>query len=168
MKLPKYIEQYQRMKRWYKRFKEINDGGGHRMSSNNYKDEVYAFFINCYHLKDWLKNDTDFILNDTEIEDFVRSNYYLEICGDICNGIKHMNLTRPKIGKGAKMGSSRYALVVGGEEGPLINIKYSINVDGASCIAFDVATEAINAWEKFLSDNNEFFRDNFKLGLLEE
>ena len=51
----KHLEQWERLKHWYKRFIEINDGQVHNRDSECYKDEIYAFPLNCYHLKDWLK-----------------------------------------------------------------------------------------------------------------
>ena len=36
--------------------------------SDHYQDEAYAFFQNCYHLKDWLKHDpaTSALAGDVE------------------------------------------------------------------------------------------------------
>jgi len=53
----KYREQYDRMKRWYIRFASLNQGRPHNVPSDNYLEDIYAFFMNCYHLKDWIKND---------------------------------------------------------------------------------------------------------------
>jgi hypothetical protein len=52
-----YLEQYRRMIRSYERFASIDRGRVYEPSSENYEDEVFAFFLNCYHLKDWIKND---------------------------------------------------------------------------------------------------------------
>ena len=55
--MSKYQEQYDRTKRWYDRLTAIDQGRAHDMASDHYVDEIYAFFLNCYHLKDWIKND---------------------------------------------------------------------------------------------------------------
>ena len=52
----KYLEQYERMQRSYDRFREINSRLADKVSSD-YEDDVFAFFMHCYHLKDWIKND---------------------------------------------------------------------------------------------------------------
>src|SRR5688572_24355440 len=52
-----YFEQYRRMMRSYERFATIDRGRVYDALSENYDDEVFAFFLNCYHLKDWIKND---------------------------------------------------------------------------------------------------------------
>lgn len=44
-----YREQYDRVKRWYERFSTTNQGRLHDTPSDNYLDEIYAFFQNCYH-----------------------------------------------------------------------------------------------------------------------
>ena len=51
----KHREQYDRMMRWYARMKATDSGREHAVASDNYVDEIYAFFLNCYHLKDWIK-----------------------------------------------------------------------------------------------------------------
>jgi len=53
-----WIEQWERVLRWYARFSRTNEGREHTDASDNYQDEVYAFFQNCFHLKDWIKNDS--------------------------------------------------------------------------------------------------------------
>jgi hypothetical protein len=50
-------EQWERVLRWYSRFEQINRGQHDAPSTDFYQDDVYAFFQNSYHLKDWLKND---------------------------------------------------------------------------------------------------------------
>jgi len=47
-----YREQYDRMQRWYDKFAALNGGRQHDMPSENYVDDIYAFFLNAYHLKD--------------------------------------------------------------------------------------------------------------------
>ena len=56
----KYLEQFNRVKRWYERFAAINEGREHSAPSDYYyEDDVYAFFINCHHLEDWIIKDPD-------------------------------------------------------------------------------------------------------------
>ncbi len=52
-----YSVQLHRVKRYLQRFEEIGSGKAHNQSTPDYDDDVYAFFQNCYHLKDWIKND---------------------------------------------------------------------------------------------------------------
>src|SRR5689334_12449557 len=47
----RWREQYARMKRWHQRISEAKSVGSWAV------DDVYAFFVCSYHLKDWVKND---------------------------------------------------------------------------------------------------------------
>lgn len=57
--MEKYEEQFERVKRWYERFRRINEGTSHEKNTEYYHDEVYAFFVNCFHVKDWILNDAN-------------------------------------------------------------------------------------------------------------
>ena len=59
--MAKYQEQLERVRRYYGRFKKLNGGMEHIAPSDMYIDDIYSFFLNCYHLKDWLKNDPEYI-----------------------------------------------------------------------------------------------------------
>jgi len=146
-----WTEQYERMKRYYKRFEQINNGINHSKDSDYYKDEVYSFFTYCYHLKDWIKNDPG--LNIQNVEEFIHSKEILKICGDISNGVKHLNLNNPKVGNGAKIEGANFFLNLGSKD-QLIKVQYYIEADGYIYDAFDLATEAIQLWDEFLTENN--------------
>jgi hypothetical protein len=89
-----YRVQYERVIRWFERFKTINSGKMHTTSTENYEDEVHAFFQNCYHLKDWIKNDTS-ITRLLDVEEYINVAVSLQLCADICNALKHLSRIRP-------------------------------------------------------------------------
>ena len=72
----RYLEQFDRMKRWYDRVRKISEGKAHNLPTDYYQDEVYAFFINCYHLKDWIKNDAETHVASEEVEKFVNNSEF--------------------------------------------------------------------------------------------
>lgn len=80
-----FIEQWERVGRWFDRFKAINNGREHTMPSEFYQDDVFSFFLNCYHLKDWIKNDPSAGLLASSVEEYVSKNFALGLCSDICN-----------------------------------------------------------------------------------
>jgi len=141
-----YKEQYERVLRWYERFKAYDTGIKHNKPSNNYIDEVYAFFINCYHLKDWLKNDPNINIGNSEIENFVNTSTDLKLCGDICNGIKHLN--RKKL---SKIGPKHYKLNL---KQNYISFKIEIIDNNKKYDAFELATTCIELWKQFLKEHN--------------
>jgi hypothetical protein len=64
-------------------------------------DDLYSFFQNCWHLKDWIKNDDSIpadvraaILHEAEIIESLR------FCADLANRSKHHKLTRERVGAG--------------------------------------------------------------------
>jgi len=145
-----YLNQYARVKRWYNRLEQINNGKQHIHPSDYYQDEVLAFFMNCYHLKDWLKNDSSFNKDNEAIEAFVRNSNNLSICGDLANGAKHLLITRPKLDSETSIGSRAFSLNIGGDELPKISIRYQVISEENACDAFELATKCLQEWEGFI------------------
>ena len=137
------------MKRWYKRFKEINNGQIHDKPSGFYEDDVYAFFMNCYHLKDWIKKDPAAASVANMVENYINNNPELSLCADICNGLKHFHFNRDRSGKSPEFGKTAAKLYIG--SGPTtIALKYEIKTKSGTIDAFDLATKCIKAWEIFI------------------
>ncbi len=150
--------QLQRVRRYYQRFKRLNDGIVHTVESENYVDDVYAFFESCYHLKDWVLNDRSFgRYTPQQVEDHVTTSPALAICADICNGSKHLHLKRsPRSGSvpafGTKVIRVQLEDSMSGEESPTrIAMQFEIDHSGRKLDAFQLASEAMNAWEVFLA-----------------
>jgi len=150
----KYFEQLERVKRWYQRFQEINQGRGFERNPDFYQDVVMAFFLNCYHLKDWIKNDGQIPpAIRSKVEDFINNTYDLKLCADIANGIKHLKLeSLPRTGQQPEFGGRKYDLTLGGEE-QIIKIKYSILTQAGPVDAFTLASDCVSAWENFLKNH---------------
>lgn len=149
----KYMEQFKRMQRWYEHFKEIGQGTSHERSSEEYTDVVYAFFQNCYHLKDWIKNDDTIKLpKGFDIEDFINKNRCMRLLADICNGTKHLKLNMPERSKESpEFYSKNYSLALGGQ--PVIKVKWNIKTKTGNIDAFQLATECVHKWEEFIKKN---------------
>ncbi len=149
--MEKFEEQFERVNRFYRRFKEIYQG-----MRDTTEDDIYCFFQNCYHLKDFLKNDDKYTKHDASaIEHYVHNNKWLVICADICNATKHLILKN----KPTPTVSDNSTVVVDSENNTLIEsdgtyiiteFKVKIEHEGTEYDAFDVATEALNAWKTFV------------------
>jgi len=155
----KYLEQYCRMKRWYQRFQELNQGKQHNRASDFFRDDVYAFFQNCYHLKDWIINDESVPVIITEkkkiVEKYINCNDCLRWCGDICNGSKHLRRNRTsRSEKGIKNGLKQHThLHVGDKD--IIVVNYTVIAEnGIEKDPFELATNCVKAWETFILDNS--------------
>ena len=90
-----FQEQFDRTVRWYERLQDLNAGRTHTMASDNYQDDIYAFFLNCYHLKDWIRRDPS-VAPATKglVESYITSTPMLALCADLCNALKHFTLTQ--------------------------------------------------------------------------
>ncbi len=148
-----YREQYERMKRWYDRFMELDRGRLHEAPSDNYLDDIYAFFMNCYHFKDWIKNDSTVAVSiQQQVEAHIKSNRSLKLCADICNSLKHLHLKRRRSNENPMFGRKKFRLVLG-QEPPTISLKYEVDTTTGPIDAFSLATECIDAWDSFLAAN---------------
>jgi hypothetical protein len=149
---PRYLEQFKRVKRWYGRFKKINDGTKHQVSSDHLKDEVLAFFTNCHHLKDWLEYDQD--ISKEELIRFIKTKDVLKICGDLCNGSKHLEISEGKEWKDKETGIERQDVKLKlGKGAPEVSMTFWVKSGEKEYNAFNLATECLELWEKFLQDH---------------
>lgn len=83
--------QYRRMLRWYDRLRGALSGE----DANEIFDFIYAFFQNCYHLKDWLVSDG--VATNAEVKALFDSSTELKLCRDLCNSTKHLQYNSPNI-----------------------------------------------------------------------
>lgn len=154
-----YREQYDRMKRWYERFSAINQGRLHDTPSDNYLDEIYAFFQNCYHLKDWIKNDGTVAAHiQQSIESYINETYInseqpLKLCADICNSLKHLRLDSSRSGESPAFGRKQFAVGLGPGLPTTISLRYEVDTSSGSLDAFSLATDCVTAWDNFLRTN---------------
>jgi len=142
------------MKRWYDRFEAIDQGRPHDMPSENYLDEIYAFFLNCYHFRDWLKNDSTLAVHiQQSVELHINSSRALILCADICNSLKHLRLTRTRSGENPAFGRKQFAVHLGTGVTTSISLKYVVITENDTVDAFSLATDCVASWETFLRAN---------------
>jgi hypothetical protein len=157
-----HTEQLHRVRRHFKRLERINNGGEFDRPVEDLLDDFHGFFQNCYHFKDWLKNDPAFTKHTgPQIENHITNTPELAICADICNSTKHLTLTSaPRSGALPTMSKKQITIditdtfSVSGEpvnEVPQkISMKVEIDHNGATLDAFDVAQKSLRAWESFV------------------
>jgi hypothetical protein len=145
---PTWHEQYQRTRRWYERVSLAS-------SVTDYvADDFYAFFVSCWHLKDWLKADLG--VSSTirgEVETFVNGNLWLRLCADLANGAKHLKLDQ----------RARYDVQARVERTSILNTDFLmapfpiatvlvVMLGGQPHDPRRVARSCMNAWNTFLAD----------------
>lgn len=132
--------QYERMQRSYARLSESH------VSSIDYDDDLQHFFQDCWHLKDWIKND-GLVRLTSDIENEVQSHKVLRIVADLANGCKH--LRRRSDREGAYVTSKNVTVHLGQSRG--VDVVHVVTLgDGTTLSAQAVATQACEAWDAVL------------------
>jgi len=82
--------QFERMARAFQ--KVLNNQNRNQVE---YEDDVWCFFQNCWHLKDWIKNDVQGVAKATRQKIDVEVNSYptLVMMGDLANKSKDLKVT---------------------------------------------------------------------------
>jgi len=154
--MAKWQEQFIRMRRYHDRLRRMYAGQPHRQGNEELVDDVYAFFLNCYHLKDWLIHDAAYVSHSKpEIEDYITNTAALALCADICNSIKHLSLSNSRSGAAPQFKGTHlimdfgddFSTVQSNPELPVITLRVNLEHAGQHVDALDLANDAVAAWE---------------------
>jgi hypothetical protein len=67
-------------------------------SDVDFQDAMWSFFQNCWHLKDWIKNDPRLLPSTKDaLHVQIHSSPVLMVVRDLANGAKHLKLNDPNI-----------------------------------------------------------------------
>ena len=134
--------QYDRMERGYTRINQPYQ------SSVDYEDDIQHYFQDCWHLKDWIKNDINVAQTVRDkIEAEVDNYKSLRIVADLANGSKH--LSRHKHREGAHVTGGNLTIHLG--QSRPIEINYNIALDDGSVLSEKaVVKEAFDDWQLVL------------------
>jgi hypothetical protein len=88
----KWEDQWGRVKRLGDWVDEIYSSAN-TLDQDKSSDVVNAFFINCFHLKDWLsKHDGELYSDVEQLFAKGRGEIHMQLCADIANQAKHFQL----------------------------------------------------------------------------
>lgn len=149
-----YLEHWLRINRLLNLIQELEHNKSRNKKFQNYRFDIFlAFFILCYHLRDWL---TETKLVKTHIVDeFIQQSYELQLCRNICLGLKHFNIRKPSKPQLANFSETlgirmpivrEYSYFSEGEETKIL-------ADGKSINAFELAIQCVKQWTEFLQRN---------------
>jgi hypothetical protein len=157
--VPEWHEQYGRMQRWYKKCEKLNKEGK-VVDTFESKDVIYAFFQNCYHLKDWIKNDTCIDQQVVDgLEDAINNSDAMVLCGCLANSTKHKVLTqngrRKKIESIELKETTHLTLVTDNPDKSRGRHTLSVVINGKEPVdCIELAGRCIEFWKEYLK--NEF------------
>jgi hypothetical protein len=97
------LEHWQRICRWQVRFERLCIGGK-APDSIDVLDHAIVVLIACFSMRDWLLNA--WAGDKSEVEDLFSASWELQVCRDIANGAKHLDLTRPSVDAHHEIGRS--------------------------------------------------------------
>jgi hypothetical protein len=134
--------QLSRLRRWHERVRLLGAG-----VSADEQDTIYAFFQNCFALKDWLKNSG--AVNCHDLNAFIKSHTELSLCRDLANGTKHYSLHSASID--AHFFICREYVPAGSYEARSgHNARPVICAGGTKSDLFELADRCMKLWEQFL------------------
>lgn len=117
----------------------------------DYEDDVWCFFQNCWHLKDWIRNDDRIPQEHRDsVENDVCQSEALCICADLANRSKHLKLTTKRLDAAV---TKRNLTIHAGPPGKGFG-EYCFVVlldDGSERDAIAVAEAALNEWKRLLN-----------------
>ena len=164
-----YQEQLMRTRRWLKRFQEATSLLSMIEGSvppddllslfEKYaecEDYAYAFFQNCWHLKDWILRDSGAPVTLKEAVKKIEQESAVEaltLCADVANGSKHL-----RTGRSSRRGARR-SVEMEIDIGPTGDIEitnYSFTVVDNKDNRHDpllLAQQSLSEWERVIMDN---------------
>lgn len=121
-------------------------------------DIILSFFMHCYHLSDWLVVSG---IDKNTVSDFVHNTYEIQICRNLTNSTKHLELDPTKSSppqiydwKKANLPSpiarsfNPFAEIIGiGESEYLV-----IPVDGVEIDCKDFMSKCMQKWKEFIEN----------------
>lgn len=178
-------EQYQSVVRAFERVRALATDIGKTVVIGDYAaaDAARSFFMDCYHLKDWLKKDPR-IQNPQDVEAAVSKGPSLSLVADLCNSLKHGGLDKPhRSGKQLEMINRAYSLDLPAstEPGniemtrnpadgdtitisnsnrngpPIATAKLVLTVGGQKHDAMSIANGCMKEWDAFLASKGMHF-----------
>jgi hypothetical protein len=147
-------DQWRRVQRYYERFKAIDSGVEltPSRSGDHYVDDMYAFFQNCHHLRDWIKNDPSIAPNTRKnLTSKADCEHCLKICADICDGTKHLLRTLHHGKSTVDFMDRSITAHEGSPYAGTVSIKLSIEHNATRLDAFQLATKCVEAWKRISS-----------------
>jgi hypothetical protein len=143
-------DQRNRLGRWHKRLAAIGRGIPVGISKDEALDDVYAFFLNCYHLRDWVIGSG--FKSEADVNAYIRGNDDLALCRDICTGLKHFRAEPKRALFDSSWSTATVTVAIFPERRePIPGEHWVITTDRGDVDMFDLADRCVAAWDSFLA-----------------
>jgi hypothetical protein len=141
-----HLEQYNRIKRWQEALRGVRSAG----SIERELDIVYAYFMNCYHLRDWLVESR--VIDKKTVDDFFENEFEMRICRDLCNASKHLVLHSASFKGDPNIPGDMVTMFR--EYHPSEGYELGILVGGHKFHISELASRCVQLWTEFLGKND--------------
>jgi hypothetical protein len=145
-------DQWDRVLRWHHRLARIRAVLPRSGPEKRYAlDDIFAFFMNCYHLADWIAQDGEKPRH--EVEAFIDQSEPMRLCRDVCNGLKHYRLDPGRRSENPNWTTTTVITFEAGAEPPApseITAGWVILTEGRTIDMFELADACVAEWRRFL------------------
>jgi hypothetical protein len=143
-----WVEQWDRVELGLARIQDIYDGRAEPEGTKGAYYDVYSFFLHCFHLWDWIKNDAQVaepIRN--EARRLINGSTELKVCADLANRSKHSSLRDSWTGdvETGPRGNDVTVMVGRGA-----SHTFRVSSGGAEWDALDLAKSCVEIWRELL------------------
>lgn len=141
--------QFARTRRWHARLQKVQTDSVKFGIRQDFEDHIYAFYQNCCHLREWLSKSG--AVPEADIAQLVAAHEELQLCRDVCNGTKHMVISRPSVD--ADFYTFReydYLHIPSPSDGPHSTERFNMRAAGRKHDMFELADSCMEIWTEFL------------------
>lgn len=166
--------QYRRVERAHDKIISDFESKTFSKSSQERLDDVYDFFFNCYHLREWIQEDGKIdqsVKNNLPTFEKPNSPVQFQICRDLCNKSKHVVLKNKPNDQNTKIipyGSAIFKAPIKDIEevqkrGETLHIKeedgifmgnYLVSFKGNQYDLKGIIQACMSIWKKFFEEND--------------
>ncbi len=150
-----WSDQWDRVRLGLDRVEAVSEGRPEPEGTAGASYDVFAFFINCYHLMDWIENDAELPRSvSRKARPYVRASNDLKTCADLANRSKHSAL-RKKVWTGdPSTGPSRKDVAIMMGQKTVVRHRFWVSSGGTERDALELAHACVAEWRTFLEWHN--------------
>jgi hypothetical protein len=147
--LGSWTEQWERVQLGLGRVEAIYRGRPETEGTEGARYDLFAFFVTCFHLCDWIENDPDLAEEvGNGVGEHLSGSEDLKVCADLANRTKHSALTRATRTGDPSTGPSGNDVTI--TPGTSVSHAFWVTSGGAERDALGLARGCIASWREFL------------------
>ena len=119
-----------------------------------YEDNLWSFFMNCWHVKDWVKNEERLQAVRDDVVRAAHASPTLKVCQALANGIKHLELD-PKRLRDDDSRARVFMYTFTHLDDGSVQWEHMIKLDDSSVVTvYEVGCAALREWHRIFDTYN--------------